>query len=104
VRHDRIAWPYCSYAGNGKDALDARGAGGVDVVVTDVQLPGGISGLEIADRAKAAGVGCVLITGYGEIMSELARQKPRQKHCMSPRIELLMRIRANNADQSEAAR
>jgi DNA-binding NtrC family response regulator len=63
----------CSFTGNGADALATLDGGGIDVVLTDVRLPGRISGIEIADRAQAVGVGCVLITGYGDIMSELER-------------------------------
>ena len=64
----------CSFAGNGADAFAALDEGGIAVVVTDVRLPGRISGIEIAERAKAAGAGCVLITGYGDVMSDLKRQ------------------------------
>jgi two-component system, cell cycle response regulator CpdR len=63
----------CSYVGNGADALAALERGGLDVVVTDLQLPGGLSGIQIAERAKALSVGCVVITGYGGIMSKLAQ-------------------------------
>jgi DNA-binding NtrC family response regulator len=66
----------CSYVGNGADALAALDQGGIDVVVTDMRLPGRISGIEIVGRAKAAGVGCVMMTGYGDAMSELERRQP----------------------------
>ena len=83
----------CSYAENGADAVTMLNKGGIDVVVTDVRLPGGISGLEIADRAKAAGVGCVLITGYGDVMSDLEHQhsvwlsKPFRHEALAKSIE-----------------
>ena len=65
----------CSFAGDGSEALVALDRGGIDVVVSDVRLPSKVSGLEIADRARAAGIGCVLITGYGDLMSELERRR-----------------------------
>ena len=84
----------CSFAGNGADAIAMLNKGGVEVVVTDVRLPGGMSGLEIADRAKAAGVGCVLITGYGDIMSDLDQQqhyiwlaKPFHGHALAEAVD-----------------
>jgi DNA-binding NtrC family response regulator len=68
----------CSYAGNGAEAIALLDKTSIDVVVTDVRLPDGISGLDIADRANAAGIGCVLITGYDHVMFEL-EQRP---HCV----------------------
>lgn len=65
----------CSFAGDGSEALIALDRGGIDVVVSDVRLPGDVSGLEIADCARAAGIGCVLITGYGDLMSELEQRR-----------------------------
>lgn len=65
----------CSAACNGADAHAALDAGGIAVVVTDVRLPGRISGMEIVERAKAAGAGCVLITGYGDVMSDLEQRE-----------------------------
>jgi DNA-binding NtrC family response regulator len=65
----------CSYVANGADALAMLDRGGIDVVVTDIRMPGRISGIEIAERAKAAGLGCVVITGYGDAMSELERRQ-----------------------------
>ena len=45
--------------------------------MTDVLLPGNITGEAIAEQAQAAGVGCVLMTGYGDVMSKLGKQ-----HCI----------------------
>jgi len=68
----------CSFVTNGTEAFAALNGDAIDAVVTDVRLPGRISGIEIAERARAAGIGCVLITGYGEAMSELEHRQ----HCI----------------------
>lgn len=68
----------CSLIHNAKDALAALEKGGIDVVVADVRLPGGVSGIEIAQRARAAGIGCVMITGYFDAMTDLEKRQ----HCI----------------------
>lgn len=68
----------CSFVSNGTEAFAVLKGDGIDAVVIDVRLPGRISGIEIAERAKATGIGCVLITGYGDAMSELEQRQ----HCI----------------------
>jgi DNA-binding NtrC family response regulator len=68
----------CSFVCNGADAFAALDKGGIDVVVADVRLPGGITGHAIAERAEAAGLGRVLITGHGDAMTELEQSQ----HCI----------------------
>ena len=45
-----------------------RGAGRVDLLVTDVGLPGGMNGRQVADAARALrpGLKVLFITGYAE--------------------------------------
>ncbi len=47
-------------------ALDGIGGSGVDLLVTDVGLPGGLNGRELAEAARAlvAGLPILLMTGY----------------------------------------
>ena len=68
----------CSFVSDGKGAFAALDKGGVDVVVTDVRLPGRISGIEVAERTRAAGIGCVAITGHYEAMTDLEKGR----HCI----------------------
>ena len=60
---------------NGQEAFAALDKGGIEAVVTDMRLPGSISGEAIADRAEAMGIGRVLITGYGDVMSKLREKR-----------------------------
>ena len=56
-------------APDGPGALEALAAmGAVDLLVTDVGLPGGMNGRQLADAAMASrpGLGVIFITGYAE--------------------------------------
>ncbi len=56
-------------AGNGREALAILQAGtAVDLLVTDVGLPGGINGRQLADAARAdrPGLKALFMTGYAE--------------------------------------
>jgi len=61
-------------ASTGQEALDAIGGGGYDLVLTDLSLADGLSGLDVARHARAIEppIPVVLITAYGsdEIASE----------------------------------
>src|SRR5437868_3329366 len=58
-------------AENGEDALNKLHAEAYDLVVTDIRMPG-MSGLEVAERVRAAQpwTPVVIITGYGSKASE----------------------------------
>lgn len=43
---------------------DACAAGAFDVAVLDIALPGGVTGMDLAREAAAAGCGVILITGH----------------------------------------
>jgi DNA-binding NtrC family response regulator len=62
-------------AHNARDACAALDKGGVDVVITDVRLPGAITGEAVAEWAEAMGIGRVLITGYGDVLSKLQEKR-----------------------------
>jgi two-component system cell cycle sensor histidine kinase/response regulator CckA len=51
---------------NANDALAALGEGGIDLAVLDYQLTGGVTGLDVFARMKAAGldVPVILVTGF----------------------------------------
>ncbi len=54
-------------AGDGASALEIlRGGGRIDLLVTDVGLPGGINGRQVADAARAGrpDLPVLFITGY----------------------------------------
>ena len=48
--------------------MERVGRGGVDLLVLDQQLPGGVSGLQLYERVKAAGfdVPAILATGFSD--------------------------------------
>ena len=54
-------------AGSGSEALDLLGTGGFDVVVTDLSLPDGVSGLDVARHIarESLRIPVILITAYG---------------------------------------
>ena len=54
-------------AGSGMEALDRLGSGAFDLLLTDLSLPDGVSGLDLARHVKqeALGVPVILITAYG---------------------------------------
>jgi signal transduction histidine kinase/integral membrane sensor domain MASE1 len=60
-------------ASDGREALDRLAEGGVDALVTDVVMPGGMDGYQLADRAAEAhpGLGVLLTSG-------LAGSAPRE--------------------------
>jgi CheY-like chemotaxis protein len=62
-------------AASGAEALERLGRGGIDVVVTDVGMPG-MGGLELARAAKeiAAAVPVVVVTGWAE-REDIARAR-----------------------------
>jgi DNA-binding NtrC family response regulator len=62
-------------AHNATDAFVALDKGGIDVVITDVRLPGAITGEAVAEWAEAMGIGRVLITGYGDVLSKLQEKR-----------------------------
>jgi CheY-like chemotaxis protein len=56
-------------AHDGRQALQLlREQGGFDYVVSDISMPGGISGLEVARAAQQARPGCraILVSGYAK--------------------------------------
>ncbi len=56
-------------ATDGAEALAAlQASGGIDLLVTDVGLPGGMNGRQLADAARTTrpGLGVLFITGYAE--------------------------------------
>lgn len=79
-----------SMASDGASMRKACASGRFDVVVMDIALPGGESGLEIAHEA-AAGCGVILITGHHSHYDAVARSGYR--YLFKPfRVEALVRI------------
>ena len=76
-----------------------NGGGRVDVLVTDVGLPGGMNGRQVADAARAQrpGLPVLFVTGYaGDALSaQLAEgmevlSKPFELAVLSERIDALL--------------
>jgi CheY-like chemotaxis protein len=82
VDDDRMVLDYCSHvlsglscfhvlkARSGAEAIDtaARHSGPIDLLVSDISMPGGISGIELAERlgSMRLGIRVLLISGYSE--------------------------------------
>lgn len=78
-----------SLAGDGPSMREALAADLVDVVVLDVGLPGGESGLDLAGEAADCRRGVILITGYHEHQEALAASG--HCHLLKPfRVEALL--------------
>ncbi len=65
-----------SVAGSGREALEKLAEEHFDLLLTDLSLPDGVSGLDLARHVKesASGLPVILITAYGsESVAEQAR-------------------------------
>lgn len=62
-----------SLASDGASMRVACASGDFDVVVLDIALPGGESGIRLADEAAASGCGVILITGHHDHYDAVAR-------------------------------
>lgn len=75
-------------AENGQRAFDVLDSGkAVDLVFTDFQMPGGISGLEVGAHARKLGVPSIITTGYGDVGPTAADfsilPKPYSRHSLA---------------------
>ncbi len=63
-------------AANGREATEAwaQHSGAIDLLFTDIRMPGGISGLELVERFRRdrPGLKVVVSSGYSEEMTKLA--------------------------------
>ena len=61
-------------APDGRTALD-HGSGGFDLLLTDIMMPGGLSGVDVADELRAADprLPVVYMTGYSDTILDPAR-------------------------------
>jgi DNA-binding NtrC family response regulator len=74
-------------ARSGEQALERLAdATEVQVVLTDLAMPGGLHGLELAERALAAAPWrrVVLMTGYDQLLPQLAESEKRFPLLMKP--------------------
>jgi PAS domain S-box-containing protein len=70
-----------------QDLLGAAGADGVDLLVTDIGLPGGLNGRQLADAARglAPALPILLITGYaGDAMNDQDDLAPGMEMLVKP--------------------
>lgn len=58
-------------ASNGKEGLEIVDGGGIDLVITDLRMPGGVSGEEVLRQitTKMPGIPVIVLTGHGSIDS-----------------------------------
>ena len=68
-------------APSAEEALERLDNGGIDLVVTDIRLPG-MSGVELTKRIqdKSSDVPVIVITGYGDIETALKRRSDLRQH------------------------
>jgi len=72
-------------AGDGPTALKfLQSASRIDLLITDLALPGGVSGRELAEQARAlcSGIRVIFITGYAENAAIGAGQLPGDVHLL----------------------
>ncbi len=74
-----------SAVANAEDALDLLLRRDFDLLITDLGLPGSISGQDLCERALALkpGLGLLTMSGYNESLTE-ARQPPSAAHLRKP--------------------
>ncbi len=95
-------------AGNGPDALQqwAQREGQIDLVITDVVMPGGISGIELADRLRQQkqALKVILLSGYSPDNVTLGITQTRGVYFLQKPFEaaLLARTVRTCLDASEA--
>jgi two-component system NtrC family sensor kinase len=93
----------------GLDALDREG--GIDLVFSDILMPGGMNGLELADavRRKYPKLAVLLTTGYSSSAQDALRrgfevlQKPYNLAALERALREAQAINAVNAARAEAA-
>lgn len=79
-----------SLARDGASMRRACGAEKFDVVVLDIALPGGETGIDLAADATAAGCGVILVTGRHDLYEAVV--KSGYRYLFKPfRIEILVR-------------
>jgi CheY-like chemotaxis protein len=83
-------------AGNGPEALAAwqRSEGKIDLLLTDVVMPGGMSGRELAEELwrQSPGLKVIFSSGYSTDLSEQADLGPHASFLPKPyEIEVLAR-------------
>jgi CheY-like chemotaxis protein len=70
-------------AADGNDALQKLGSGiDVDVLFTDIVMPGGISGWELAERAQQARPGLTVLLTTGYSVETLTKYGPLRPGCV----------------------
>ncbi len=99
----------CSIAHGADEAFSLLAKGDIQVIVTDVLLRGQVSGLDIAARGGALGIGSVLVTGDGNTMERLDTmphrwlRKPFRSHELIDAVRDAASVARGEADQPPAA-
>ena len=92
------------------EVLDTQGERGIDLLFTDLVMPGSMNGLALAERVRARlpGAAVLMTTGYNEDLVAEGPRVPAMDVLGKPyrRSELADRVRAalNNRGQGEAPR
>lgn len=61
-------------AATGENAVGYLRAGGIDLAVLDINLKGGMSGIDVANAAQAYSVPHVYVTGSGDPVTRMAAE------------------------------
>jgi DNA-binding NtrC family response regulator len=78
-----------SVAAGGQEALDRMAAGPVDLLLTDVRMPG-VDGLELLRRVRAGapGVDVVLMTAYDDATVTTVAARAGARACLAKPLDL----------------
>lgn len=91
------------------EAFDRMDLVDFDIVITDVVLPGGIDGLSLADRAAAAGLGVIVVSGDPNLFDRLQHcghaflQKPFHIAALASLIETVLKRVGSDCEPQKAA-
>jgi PAS domain S-box-containing protein len=116
VHHLRALGCRVLSARSGEEALEIlrQAPDGVDLLFTDLSMPGGMTGLMLAERARALhpGLRVLLATGYSDDLVGRAAPmpgadvlgKPYSQTDLASRVRAVLNRRAHASDQEEAGR
>ncbi|MEN0110159.1 MAG: sigma-54 dependent transcriptional regulator [Planctomycetota bacterium] len=97
----------CDVAHSGADAAERLAAGGYEIVVTDLVMPGGVGGLEVltATREALPEAEVILVTGHGTVESAVeAMRRGAFNYLLKPLDLAQLRAVVENAARSQHLR
>ncbi len=90
--------------GSGMDALALLDKEKIDIIITDIQMPG-LSGLEILSeiRAKHIGVEVIMLTGHGEVSSAVEGMRLGEYEYLVVKIQEAYRVKRERDERLKKA-